>query len=154
VPDEAVVLAANTPSPDPIVMPLAGTADKPTPPARIARTDQQARPDRNQLPSSVMSQPKATIRPGHAPDPLAARLDRMESALAQAEQMALREPDQGVRYAASPLEAGPSAHGRDGQERSPGVSGAWAIRHPVMQLLPDTFGPLPMAASDVIPPAA
>ncbi|ADU61241.1 MAG: hypothetical protein KUA35_01220 [Pseudodesulfovibrio sp.] len=151
LPDAAVVLAANAPSPDPMVMPLARPADRPA----DRRADRPARPEATTR--SVPAMPPAmvaAVRPGHVPDPLAARLDRMESALAQAEQMSLREPDQGVRYAASAWEAGPAANGRDGQERGAGVSGAWAIRHPVMQPLPGTFGPLPMAAGDAIQPAA
>ncbi len=57
---------------------------------------------------------------------LAARMDRMESTLAQAERILLREPDQGVIYPAS----------RNDDPRgsaTAGISGEWSIRHPVMQ---------------------
>lgn len=151
-PDAAMALAANTPPPDLMVM--TGAMDTPAPPVRMAQAGRQTRPDRKTPPAPATMQARAAARPGQAPDPLAARLDRMESALAQAEQMALREPDQGVRYAASAWEAGPAARGRDRQERGPGVSGAWTIRHPVMQPLPGAFGPQPMAAGDAVLPAA
>jgi hypothetical protein len=70
----------------------------------------------------------ATLR--IAADPLLARMDRMESALAQAEEMLLRGPDQGVRYQASAPEA-------EADQDEAGVSGAWSIRHPVMQHGPE-----------------
>lgn len=152
LPGAAVALAANAPSPDPMV--IAGTMDKPAPPVRMAQAGRQTRPDRKTSATPVLLQAKAAARPGHAPDPLAARLDRMESALAQAEQMALREPDQGVRYAASAWEAVADSGGRDGQGRGTGVSGAWTIRHPVMQPVPATFGQQPMAADNAVLPAA
>ncbi|MUM77323.1 hypothetical protein GKC30_06735 [Pseudodesulfovibrio sp. F-1] len=60
------------------------------------------------------------------PDPLAERLNRLESSLAQAERMYLRGFDPGVRCVAST----PDSQG------VAGVSGAGSVRHPVMQTSP------------------
>jgi hypothetical protein len=66
------------------------------------------------------------LNPPSDTDLLATRMDRMESTLAQAERILLREPDQGVIYPASRND---DPQGSD----TAGVSGEWSIRHPVMQ---------------------
>jgi hypothetical protein len=121
--------------------------------------DREAGPDASGTPAAVVTAnatpslarplPESPAAPLAKPlaDPLAARLDRLESALAQAERMYLRNEGQGVRCAASTAE-------RRGDEA--GVSGTGLVRHPVMRHGPDPVASLSADARHAVtdaPPA-
>lgn len=118
--------SASTPQP---VMAASRAPVRPVVPRTMDEgRDREAGPDASGAPAAVVTaQASPSLR-----DPLAARLDRLESSLAQAERMYLRNEGQGVRCAASTAE-------RRGDEA--GVSGTGLVRHPVMR-----HGPAPVAS--------
>jgi len=63
----------------------------------------------------------------HAPNPLQARLDRLENGLAQAEALYLSEPADGLRLSVPP---------RDGDPCAQGVNGGNSLRLPIMRSEP------------------
>jgi hypothetical protein len=102
-------------------------AAKRTPAAAEATTEAAAvEPAASSRASAATAPRSGIINSFSGTDSLAARMDRMESTLAQAERILLREPDQGVIYPASRND---DPRGSD----TAGISGEWSIRHPVMQ---------------------
>ncbi|WP_338668650.1 hypothetical protein [Pseudodesulfovibrio methanolicus] len=67
----------------------------------------------------------------HAPDPLLARLDRLENGLAQAEALYLSETAGGLRLSVPPCDGDPCAQG---------VNGGYSLRLPVMYNAPRATG--------------
>jgi hypothetical protein len=63
----------------------------------------------------------------HPPDPLLARLDRLENGLAQAEALYLSESKDGLRLSVPPCDGDPCAQG---------VNGGHSLRLPVMRTVP------------------
>jgi len=131
--DSAVQLAQASPEPVPTVVP---TRFKQTPTVvahqatipilRIAAVPVvKSAPARMPIVQASISRPT----PRHTyierdTDPLLAKLSRLEQTLNQAERMAAREPEQGVRFSVPSYE--------DGQIEN-GINGSWSIRHTVMQ---------------------
>lgn len=66
------------------------------------------------------------------PDPIQIRMNRMESALRQAEAVFASQPANGVRL---------SMPCPDGDPCHQGLNGSWSIRHPVMYAPPSTLQP-------------
>ena len=66
----------------------------------------------------------------HAPNPLQARLDRLENGLAQAEALYLSEASDGVRLSVPPCDGAPCAQG---------VNGGHSLRLPIMRSVPETL---------------
>lgn len=94
------------------------------PPARpIVRQPDQAAPVRRTTPVHHYAV--------HAPDPLLARLDRLESSLAQAEALYLAETADGLRLSVPPCDGDPCAQG---------VNGGYSLRLPVMYSAPRATG--------------
>jgi len=118
----APIVLAAAPVPAPSATPAAPVAIRPavsvvSRPIRRAVAEPAASP--------AVWTPEAL--PYSTPDPLLMRMDRMESALAQAERVALSRTGNGPRMEATTQDAG---------QPGPGVSGGWSIRHPVMQYGP------------------
>jgi hypothetical protein len=132
--------SASTPQP---VMLASRAPLRPVAPSTRGVQVREAAPDVSGTPPAVVTaQASPSLR-----DPLAARLDRFESALAQAERMYLRHQGQGVRCGASTAE-------HSGDEA--GVSGTGLVRHPVMRHGPDPVASLSAAARHPVtyaPPA-
>lgn len=80
------------------------------------------------------SEPPATVRAlpahilvAHDPDPLMARLNRIENGLARAEAQLLADGGEGIRLSVPPCDGDPCAQG---------VNGSWSLRLPVMRTVP------------------
>jgi hypothetical protein len=112
----------------PTVATVTVAAAKPAPATHAAPVTTEAAAVEPTAPTrtATATAPPSGFNPFSGTDSLAARMDRMESTLAQAERILLREPDQGVIYPASRND---DPQGSD----TAGVSGEWSIRHPVMQ---------------------
>jgi len=122
----APIVLAATSMPVPSAVTAAPAALRPAVPV-VSRPSRRAVAEPAAIPA--VWTPEAL--PYAAPDPLLMRMDRMESALAQAERMVLSRT--GARTGDGPrMEATTQDAGQPG----PGVSGGWSIRHPVMQYGP------------------
>ena len=106
--------------------PVRRAAQSLTPVVRAAAVPEVREPARTSPPSRPAP---AHTYVAHAPNPLQARIDRLENGLAQAEALYLSEGTDGLRLSVPPCDGDPCAQG---------VNGGHSLRLPIMRSVPES----------------